>query len=243
MTNNVKLVKQSKRMENYGLSSTKSDNEGREQRILDVAADLIAHYGYDKTTVSDIAREAGISKGAIYLHFDSKDALFEALLIRETKQYSERWLQRLEADPKGGTIGSMYKNTLYSLNESPFMSAMFTRDTRVLGSYVRKPNNFFRKQEEHNTRYVFVKMMQDAGAIRTDIDANVIAHIMDMLAYGLVSMDDVKNEAHIPPTDDLLEGIAEIMDRALTPNNVDNEAGLGVIRQIVAAARQQISDE
>ena len=56
----------------------------REQRILDAASRLIAHYGYDKTTVSDVAREAGVSKGAIYLHWKSKTALFEALLFRET---------------------------------------------------------------------------------------------------------------------------------------------------------------
>ena len=67
----------------------KSDNEQREQRILDAALDLFVHYGYDKTTVSDIAHEAGVSKGAIYLHFESKDDLFEALLIRELTLYSE----------------------------------------------------------------------------------------------------------------------------------------------------------
>ena len=41
----------------------KSDNKEREQRILDAAAELFVHYGYDKTTVSDIARQAGVSKG------------------------------------------------------------------------------------------------------------------------------------------------------------------------------------
>ncbi|MCB0031981.1 MAG: helix-turn-helix transcriptional regulator, partial [Anaerolineales bacterium] len=43
----------------------KSDNPERETRILQAAAQLFAHYGFDKTTVSDIAREAGVSKGAI----------------------------------------------------------------------------------------------------------------------------------------------------------------------------------
>ncbi|MEM7028378.1 MAG: helix-turn-helix domain-containing protein, partial [Chloroflexota bacterium] len=42
---------------------TKSDNKEREERILDAASNLFVHYGYDKTTVDDIAREAGVSKG------------------------------------------------------------------------------------------------------------------------------------------------------------------------------------
>ena len=224
------------------MTNIKPENDEREQRILNAASELIVHYGFDKTTVSDIAREAGISKGAIYLHFDSKDALFEALLIREMQNYSERWLKLIETDQYGGTIGSMYKNTLYALNESPFMSAIFKRDSRVLGSYVRKPDNFFRRQQEQDTRFVFVKMMQDAGVIRNDMDTRVISHIMDMLAYGLVSMDEVKKEEHIPPTDDIIEGVALIMDAALTPENADLEAGKTILNQIISAAKQQFED-
>lgn len=225
------------------MSKPKSDNEQREQRILDAASDLIVHYGFDKTTVSDIATEAGISKGAIYLHFKSKDDLFEALLIREMQAYSSAWFERLEADPKGGTIGGMYKTTLYALNTSPFMTALFKRDSRVLGSYLHKPDNFFRKQQEYNTRFLFVKMMQDASVMRKDIDANVVAHIMDMLAYGLVSMGDIKNEEFIPPTNDTIEAIAEIMDKALTPDNVNPDAGKEILRQLMDTAQKRLNGE
>lgn len=220
---------------------TKSDNTAREQRILDAAADLFIHYGYDKTTVDDIARAAGISKGAIYLHFKSKDDLFEGLLIREMTTHAEKWLELIEADPQGGTIAGMYKNTLYALSSSPFMAAMLKQDGRVLGSYLHKPNNFFRDDRNRSTRYEFVKMMQDAGAIRQDIDPKVTAHIMNMLAYGLVSMDEVMNNEDIPPTDEIIEGIADFMHRALTPDDGgDSEAGKAVVRQIIKASRQKL---
>ena len=230
-------------MVNKARCMANSDNEERERRILDAAADLFVHYGYDKTTVSDIAREAGISKGAIYLHFDSKDSLFEALIVREMRTYAEDWFARLEADPEGGTIATMYKNSLYALNSSPFMSAMFRQDGRILGNYLRKPDNFFRTyraQQAESDRYVFVKMMQEAGAVRQDIDARVIAHIMDILAYGLVGMDDFLPKDKIPPIEDIIEGIAAVMDKALTPEEGGNsEAGRAILRQIVEASRQQ----
>lgn len=218
----------------------KSDNEGRKQRILDAAANLFVHYGYDKTTVDDIAREAGVSKGAIYLHFKSKDELFEALFIQEMTAHAERWFELIEADPNGGTIAGMYKNTLYALSRSAFMSAMFKQDSRVLGSYLRKPDNFFRDKRNRSTRYEFVKMMQAVGAIRPELDPKVTAHIMNMLAYGLVSMDEVMEQADIPPTADIIEGIADLMDRALTPEGGgDSEAGKAIIRQIMETSRQR----
>ena len=55
----------------------------REARLLDAAARLFARFGFDKTSVDDIARAAGVSKGAVYLHWPSKFGLFEAVLIRE----------------------------------------------------------------------------------------------------------------------------------------------------------------
>ena len=222
----------------------KSENDEREQKILDAAVNLFLHYGYDKTTVSDIAREAGVSKGAIYLHFASKDALLEALITRETMTYAEKWLALIDADPRGGAIGGMYKNSLYALSSSDFMAAMFRQDGRILGNYLRKPGNLFiemRDAQEESSRLVFVKMMQDAGVMRSDIDARVVAHIMDMLAFGLVGMDDFLDKEKTPPAADVIEGIASIMDRALTPENVDSDKGKAILRQIADAGRQQLA--
>jgi TetR/AcrR family acrAB operon transcriptional repressor len=237
MTNYAFMVKKSKTR----MTMSKSNNTEREQRILDVATELLVHYGYDKTTVSDIAQAAGISKGAIYLHYNSKEALLESLLGREMKQYAFRWMDMIEEDPQGGTLGGMYKNMLYTLSDSTFLAAMFKRDERVLGSYLRQPNNFFQNPDRiQANRYEFVKMMQEAGAVREDIDAQVVAYIMNLLLYGLVAMGDIMPQEDMPPLDTVIEGIAEIMDRALTPTTGGNsEAGKQVVQQIVAARLQR----
>jgi TetR/AcrR family acrAB operon transcriptional repressor len=219
-----------------------SINLDRKKRILASASELFVHFGFDKTTVSDIARKAGVSKGAIYLHFESKDALLEALIIQELKVYAEKWLELLEADPQGGTIGSMYKNSLYALSASEFMAAIYKKDGRILGNYLRKPGNFFQTftdGKEQSDRFTFVVMMQAAGAMRKDLDPSVVAHIMDLLAFGLVSIHEIKSESSIPPVEDVIEGIADIMDRALTPAEGGNpEAGKEIIRQLAAASRE-----
>src|SRR5690606_37725298 len=43
------------------------------------AARLVKHYGFGKTTVADIAREAGVGVGTVYLEFTSKDAIVTTL--------------------------------------------------------------------------------------------------------------------------------------------------------------------
>ena len=219
------------------------ENDTRKQRILDAAAELFVHYGYDKTTVSDIARQAGISKGAIYLHFKSKDDLLEGLIIREMQHYAEKWLAHVDADPQGGTIGGMYKNMLVALSSSPFFSAIFRQDGRILGNYLRKKDNLFRQQQFKGTRQEFIAMMQEAGAIRSDVDAHIIAHIMNMLSYGLISMEAIMDKEDIPSTDAIITGIADMMDRALTPADGGNpQAGKAIVRQLAQAAQQQFAE-
>jgi AcrR family transcriptional regulator len=210
-------------------------NDEREQRILDAAETLIIHYGYDKTTVSDIAHTAGVSKGAIYLHFDSKDTLFEALLQRELKRYRQAWIEQIQAHPDGGTMAGIYKSVLYALQRNAFMLAIFKQDTHVLGSYLRKSGTAFQSQRGTSIRAEFLKMMQQAGAIKADVDTRIYAHIMNMLAYGLVSMDQIMDDDDIPPLDDLIEGIGDLMDKALTPADREqaNRAGKAVLQQIM----------
>ena len=52
----------------------------RREQILEAALRLFRRYGFRKTTVDEIASEAGIGKGSVYLEFPSKEDVFFALL-------------------------------------------------------------------------------------------------------------------------------------------------------------------
>lgn len=56
--------------------------EARPDEVLDAALALFIERGYESTRVDDIAKRAGISKGAVYLYFQSKQAVLEGLIQR-----------------------------------------------------------------------------------------------------------------------------------------------------------------
>jgi AcrR family transcriptional regulator len=58
--------------------------------ILDAANRLLIRYGYKKMTMDDLAHEAGIGKGTIYLYFRSKEEVALRCADRLTKQVQER---------------------------------------------------------------------------------------------------------------------------------------------------------
>ena len=50
------------------------------KRILEAASEAFSVYGYDKTTVEDIARMADKAKASVYYYFGGKDEILEAAL-------------------------------------------------------------------------------------------------------------------------------------------------------------------
>jgi len=56
--------------------------EARREQILEAAVRLIARGGFAATPVEAIAREAGVSKGTVYLYYENKDALLDAMIER-----------------------------------------------------------------------------------------------------------------------------------------------------------------
>jgi AcrR family transcriptional regulator len=63
------------------------------RHIIDAAATVFAEIGYDKARMSDLIAATGMTKGAVYFHFDSKEDL--AVAVLEAKQ--DAWLAGVEA--------------------------------------------------------------------------------------------------------------------------------------------------
>lgn len=84
-------------------------------RILDAADRLIARFGYRKMTIDDLAREAGIGKGTVYLSFDSKETIALACIDRMV----ERLIAKLReiavgpADPAGRVRAMLVERVMH----------------------------------------------------------------------------------------------------------------------------------
>lgn len=207
-----------------------STQEDRSQQILDAAAELILRQGYDKTSMIDVAQEAGVSRGTVYLYFANKDRLVEALVVRESAVYVEAWLQFIEAQTSM-SVGSIYRAVLHAINNRPLLAALLKRDRRVIGGYLRKPGSLFASMETVSLWDDLLSDLQQAGAIRADVDPAVMTHIMDMLAFGFMSADDIKPASATPPLDATLEAIASMLDAALIPADGGNSAAAREIIQ------------
>lgn len=211
-------------------------NPEREERILAAAAGLIERYGFDKTTVEEIAREAGVSKGAVYLHFKSKEDLFEAVLLRDTDELVRRYWALIDADPRGLTLFTMYRYALVVLDDLPLLKAIYTHDRRVLGDFTRRLRDTSAYGQALDLSVEFVRHFQTAGLIRRDLDPQAVAYLLGALRYGVLTMEDFTPLGVTPPTvAQLGDTLAEMLASGLEPpaGEADPETARRALEQLV----------
>ncbi|WP_019930477.1 TetR/AcrR family transcriptional regulator [Nocardia sp. BMG111209] len=71
------------------------------ERILDAAATVFAQLGYDRARMADVIEVSGMTKGSVYFHFESKEALAVAVLTEKHARWIEQVRTRLAAAPPG----------------------------------------------------------------------------------------------------------------------------------------------
>ena len=69
------------------MAATRMSHEDRGTQLLDVAEELFTTVGYDKVSIEDVAKAAGVTRPVVYQHFGSKEGLFLACAQRAREEF------------------------------------------------------------------------------------------------------------------------------------------------------------
>jgi AcrR family transcriptional regulator len=163
----------------------------RADRILDAAAELTLRWGYDKTTVDDVARLADVAKGTIYLHWTSREALFLAMLRREQLALAGDVARRVTEDPAPSTMRSLLTHSVLVYQERPLLKAVLVRDMDVLGRLVRSGQAGNARGPVHSGFVGYLGILRDHGWVRTDQSLADQVNLISALFVGFFVMAPV----------------------------------------------------
>lgn len=104
----------------------------RPDQLLEAAAKRFALYGFRRTVLDDVARDAGMAKGSIYLHATSKEDLFIQVVQREQQLLGEAAREAAlgQPDPRRA-IEAIVWRVLPWLEERPLMGRLMTGDPEL----------------------------------------------------------------------------------------------------------------
>lgn len=176
------------------MSPKRSDEfkAGRREEVLAAAERCIVAHGYDRTTLREIAREAGLSTGAIYTYFRTKAELLDAICRQEAATQQAALRAALAAVPPGrdrfaAAFGAALGPFLTLPPEEIRRRERFdlllwyeaTRDPEVAASI---------KQLVNSWREMVLQLLHEeraAGRLRDDLDLEALTAILEALPIGL----------------------------------------------------------
>lgn len=164
---------------------------GTRKRILDSARHIFAEHGYAAANLDSIAADAGLTKGAVYWHFSSKQDLFfglfqsemermQALLPREARQLTDKASDPADAAARmlrsrfpgqGSDTGSAY---LF------FEFLMASRDPEVKQKLQAAYARIWALAEAH------IAQLQEGEIIGSDVQAEDLAIMIQSIIHGMM---------------------------------------------------------
>ncbi|MGE5373962.1 MAG: TetR/AcrR family transcriptional regulator, partial [Bacteroidota bacterium] len=172
-------------------------------------------WGYDKTTIDDIAKKAGVAKGTIYLHWKTREELFDALMRREAAALSTDYRQRIVSDPKGATLLGIYRNAALALIQRPLLKAFLLRERDIIGKMAHVEQQSPEYGERLSGFEIYLGFLSDHGLLRSDINARTQVYIVTAIFMGFFLIEPLVPTELRLSDDEMAEMIGEAIHRTL----------------------------
>ncbi len=156
----------------------------RRENILDAALKCFARGGFHATTMQDICREAGVSPGAVYLYFDSKEALIAGLCERDRAEFAERLAVLGTAPDFLKALAAIGEHYLVDdpADKQRFVVEMGVESTRNprIGEIFLSVDQFCNQSFE-----TLFQRLKDEGRIAPTVDIATIAKVFTVIGDGM----------------------------------------------------------
>ncbi|WNJ18600.1 TetR/AcrR family transcriptional regulator [Pontibacter sp. G13] len=164
--------------------------EQSKARILEAALKLFAEQGYHKTSIAQIAKEAGVAKGLIYNYFQKKEDLMTGI-IHHGMEASAGMIQQMEAieDPKGKIKLLVDYGIDFMLEDAYHTRLMFGISLQLQDFPELEP--MIRAKYESYTP-LMVEFFKAAGIPNPESEALFMAATFDGLGIQYVVMNDTQ---------------------------------------------------
>ena len=217
-----------------------SKREEREQRILDAAGELIQKWGYRKTTIDDIAKQARVAKGTIYLHWKTREELFLALIYREETRLFTEIGQNMEDDPDGLTLSGMIKHTMLATLKHPLMKALFLRDAEFLGELVTHEYNTASYQAQLQGYITLMEILREHGLVRSDVGLREQVFLVSAISWGCATIDRLLPDDFRFSNEEVVEMMTATLRRVLEPDRPPTGEGRQEEKRLFKAYLDQL---
>jgi AcrR family transcriptional regulator len=184
-------------------------------RLLEIAVRRFAADGYRRTSVSDIAREAGLTPAAAYAYFAGKEALFKAAVDADAAALIDKARAAIPDAPIierfGVLVATLAEHLVERLDEHPLARRVLAgREPEVVGRLLDLPS--LKALVADNAEQLAAA--QEKGEIRQDVDPALLSEGLESIVLSLLM---AHLQAGVEPGSRRSIAALSVLDAALRP--------------------------
>ncbi|HRY06454.1 MAG TPA: TetR/AcrR family transcriptional regulator [Hyphomicrobiaceae bacterium] len=190
----------------------------RRQHILNAAEVCFARSGFHGCTMQEICKEAGISPGALYVYFASKEDLIAGLAERDRNEFQERFAPIAEASDILNALRAIGEQ--YFIKE-PVHKRLMCVEIGVESTRNKRVGEIFRSVDTHvyaSLRKLFERLEQQ-GRIAPFHDATIVTQLFAVIGDGM--MWRRATDPNFNP-EKLMSAVVELVGFLLNPTDQDS---------------------
>ena len=185
-------------------SFSEREKEHINKRLKDSCKESWVQYGYKKTSVDELCKQAGISKGAFYLFFESKEALFcEVLCAMQEQIYKAASMIMEEYRNKQG-VKEALKLIYREYDRNNFLYDSDSRDFTILMNKLSEEQ--VKKMEESNNRNR--QLFSGQPYLKLKVDEDMAMAVIYSLIMGIRNKD-ILPYSHVATFDFMVEQLVD----------------------------------
>lgn len=169
-------------------SFTEREKENIKRSLQDACKQSWTQYGYKKTSVDDLCKQVGISKGAFYLFFESKESLFCEVLCSVQEQICNGALEVIEKHKEKYGVAEALKLIYRGYDKNNFLCDSDSTDFTILMNKLSQEQAKKIQESNHLSQQLFFSQPYLKFKVDADLAMSVI--------YSLIM--NIKNKDILP---------------------------------------------
>ncbi len=175
-----------------------------DDRLLDAARACVLAVGVRRTTVTDVARRARVSRMTLYRRFPDLEGVLGALMTREFGRVVAQAAERAEGATARERVVAMVVHGARSLAEDPLFVRLLDVDPELLLPYVTQRLGGMQKMAIAAGAQA---LATPDGSVRTDVSPAVLSAAIELIARGFVLASHGELQAGLDPWAELARAV------------------------------------
>jgi AcrR family transcriptional regulator len=195
----------------------RADLRERADALLDATAELLAAGASRNIRIEDVANHAGVGKGTVYLHWQSRDHLLLAVGAREGAVMANTVIAAVHADPCEAAPHRYLRRHFLEAMRRPILATIFGADSAQLADFARQSARAGLLESKLITTNDYLSALAEHRLLRPGLDLADVDYGLQAVAYGFFSAGPFLPDDPRFTLDHCADQLAEVVRRSFEP--------------------------